>query len=334
MPRVNYTKTATNISQQIQKLRDRNFVIEDVEKAKEYLSDIGYYRLGFYFFPFELTYPLTDSRRDHHVKPGTKIEHCVALYYFDFDLRNILNKYLSRIEVAIRTAFIYELSNKYIANPYWFVDPMVVSTSFIHNFPTKVYDTIKNKEVIKRHRQKYLGNYAPAWKTMEYMMFGNLTTLYKELHLEDDKKLISRKFGVEDVDVFYDYLEVVRLVRNACAHGNVLYDNNTWTPVQNGPAGHFTGPNRHNLHTSLQVIRFLLSSVSTHRVKDLDRELCEAAIRLNKKCPSLRRMIRIKTGIPIPRKVSLGKFLSIMWRKLIKKMKNSVDLLAQLKKKS
>ena len=34
----------------------------DEEKAKENLLDIGYYRLGFYFFPFEVTYPQLKKR--------------------------------------------------------------------------------------------------------------------------------------------------------------------------------------------------------------------------------------------------------------------------------
>ena len=113
--RIAYTKQATTYDDQISILRSRNVIISDETKAKEYLADIGYYRLGFYLHPFEITYPLLDSRRSHGVRPGTKIEDVVALYYFDLDLRNILNRYLSRIEVAIRTTIIYELSNKYVA---------------------------------------------------------------------------------------------------------------------------------------------------------------------------------------------------------------------------
>ena len=45
-------KKATTIEEQIKRLRDRNVTIVDEEKAKENLLDIGYYRLGFYFFPF------------------------------------------------------------------------------------------------------------------------------------------------------------------------------------------------------------------------------------------------------------------------------------------
>ena len=116
--KIPYTKQAKSLDEQIDILRSRNVIIKDEEKAKEYLSDIGYYRLGFYAFPFERTYPFLNSRRRHEVKPDTTIEKIVALYYYDFDLRTILNKYLSRIEVSIRTTMIYKLSLKYLSNPH------------------------------------------------------------------------------------------------------------------------------------------------------------------------------------------------------------------------
>lgn len=92
-------------------------------------------------------------KRGKQWKNGTKFEDAVALYYYDFDLRNILNKYLSRIEVAIRTTMIYELSNKYSNDPAWFVNPSVVSQAFIRDFPSEVYHKISKKDVIKRHKK-------------------------------------------------------------------------------------------------------------------------------------------------------------------------------------
>lgn len=44
-------KTATTIEKQIEILRSHGIIINNEEKAKEILHDIGYYRLGFYFFP-------------------------------------------------------------------------------------------------------------------------------------------------------------------------------------------------------------------------------------------------------------------------------------------
>ncbi len=102
---------ATTIDQQIQKLRDRGVVISDEDKAKENLLDIGYFRLCSYLFPFEKTYPKLKSR-NHEFKAGTQFEDAVTLYYLDFDLRTILFKYITRIEVAFRTYVTYTLSNK------------------------------------------------------------------------------------------------------------------------------------------------------------------------------------------------------------------------------
>ena len=54
-------KIASTVDQQITLLRQRGMLIEDEEKAKEILLDVGYYRLGFYWFPFEVTYPETEN---------------------------------------------------------------------------------------------------------------------------------------------------------------------------------------------------------------------------------------------------------------------------------
>lgn len=48
-------RIATNISQQIATLESRGMVFDlSPEKVKEILLDIGYYRLGFYWNPFEI----------------------------------------------------------------------------------------------------------------------------------------------------------------------------------------------------------------------------------------------------------------------------------------
>ena len=82
-PKIPYTKRAKTLDEQITTLRRHGVVVSNEEKAKEYLSDIGYYRLGFYIHPFEKTYPYLDGRRSHDVQPGTRIEDAVSLYYFD-----------------------------------------------------------------------------------------------------------------------------------------------------------------------------------------------------------------------------------------------------------
>lgn len=300
-PKIPYTKRAKTLDEQIETLRKHGVEISDEQKATEYLSDIGYYRLGFYLHPFELTYPHLDSRRRHDVQPGTRIEDVVALYYFDFDLRNILNRYLSRIEVAIRTALLYELSNKYHNNPTWFVDPSVVTTNFITDFPTAAYNAIKKNDAIKRHHKKYVGQYAPAWKTIEYMTLGNLEILYDSLVLNKDKKLVSNRFGESAIATFKSYLSAIRELRNACAHGKAVFDLKLYNGIRSGKAGTFSTVNRHTMREALAVVDYMLSNISENRVKDMWQDIYAATSRLYGKTPGVRPIIESSTGIILPK---------------------------------
>ncbi len=56
------TKPATTIDEQLSLLKSRGLTVIDEDKAREILTDIGYYRLGFYLFPFEKTYPTLRNR--------------------------------------------------------------------------------------------------------------------------------------------------------------------------------------------------------------------------------------------------------------------------------
>lgn len=131
-------KEAINIDEQISLLRQRGMIIDNEDKAKEVLSDVGYYRLGFYWFPFERSYPCKVGRT-HEFREGTNFDDIVRLYYFDFNLRGILTRYLNRIEIHLRTFLTYYVSNYYKTSPTWFVDPSIVTANYIQSFDQEVY---------------------------------------------------------------------------------------------------------------------------------------------------------------------------------------------------
>ena len=63
-------KQATTVEQQIAILKNRGMQIDlGEEKAKEILLDIGYFRLGFYCFPFETGYPNKENTRTTNTHP-------------------------------------------------------------------------------------------------------------------------------------------------------------------------------------------------------------------------------------------------------------------------
>lgn len=295
-----YTKRAKTLDEQITILRSRGVIIKDEKKAKEFLSDIGYYRLGFYSFPFEITYPELGNKRKHEVRPGTTIEEIVALYYYDFDLRTILNRYLSRIEISLRATIIYELSTKYVFDPTWFVNPTVMSSPFITSFNREVYSHLRNKPAIRYHHAKYSGLYAPAWKTIEFITIGNLEIMYDNLLRTADKALISGRYGEPAIATFKTYMSAIREVRNACAHGNVVYELRLTKGIKTGVAcPSFSTGETQTLRGALRVIKHLLGCISMNRLADLKNDLQVATRRLYSKAPSVRAMIEQNTGIVV-----------------------------------
>ena len=142
------------------------------------------------------------------------------------------------------------------------MEPGVVNTDFITDFPTAAYNAIKKNDAIKRHHKKYAGMYAPAWKTIEYMTLGNIEILYDSLVLNKDKKLVSNRFGEPATNTFKSYLSAIRELRNACAHGKPVFDLNLYNGIRSGKAGSFCTSNRHTVREALTVVDYMLSHIS------------------------------------------------------------------------
>lgn len=287
-------KSTTTIAQQIDLLESRGLAIVDKDKAREILLDIGYYRLGFYLFPFEKSYPELRHRTHKYIE-GASFEDAVNLYYFDFDLRLLLMRYLNRIEIAFRTSLIYYLSNKYESVPAWFVSPAVVNHSYAQDFEQMVYTSdFKRNSVIRRHHQKYpADSFAPAWKTLEFMTFGAVMKLYGQLKEQKDKIFIAHKFGIRQVVTFENYMHTIRQVRNACAHGFLLYDMRLTRRINRGPAGQ-TPQESGNIVGALRVIKYMMGQISVNRaselsvaVKSLYEDLCVGSPNLKLLIPDL-----------------------------------------------
>ena len=224
-------------------------------------------------------------------------------YYYNMDLRNIMYKYLSRIEVAMRSAIVYELSNKYKKNPFWYVDKSIVDSKFIKKFKEKFYDTnIRNKEQIQRFHKKYNEPFAPAWKTMEFTTFGNIEMLYINLLSYADKCLICKRFDEPAYGKFENYLSVIREVRNACAHGNVIVDLSLSNTIKAGSKACPTIPmgTQNTFGGALRIIDYILRRISVNRANDMWDELYRATRKLYSKVPGLRPVIERRTGIVLP----------------------------------
>lgn len=94
-----YTKPPKSFQEQLQQLKDRNLTIEDDAKALSILANISYYRLSAYFLPYQTQKDWFDD--------GTTFKQIIDTYSFDRELRLLVFDCTERLEVAIRTRFIY-----------------------------------------------------------------------------------------------------------------------------------------------------------------------------------------------------------------------------------
>lgn len=261
---------ATDVESQIKLLESRGLIIKNHDKAKETLLDIGYYRLGFYLFYFQ------DS--DHNFEEDICIDDIVDLYYFDFDIKMLLLRYIYRIEVHFRTQLVYHVSNFYKANNAWYVDPKIVNNDILKEFNNIYYILKTNNRTLIKHHTKYPGDsFAPAWKVFEFFTFGQTFKFYTNLKNAELKKKIAGVYGFRDVELLNNYMLAIINIRNICSHNGVLFDFNQPTGIKRIPnlKYRFQTGNTTNLTASIRLILYILSKVSINRADELERNLKE-----------------------------------------------------------
>lgn len=208
----NYTKPSLLFQEQIELLKLRGLVIVDNDKALHYLSNISYYRLSAYMYPF-----LSD-KESHLFKTNTAFEQVISLYNFDRKLRILIMDEIERIEVAFRTQLTYHLSHKNGA--FWFQD-----SSLFHNYGQYLENlhsihSIKKDSgevFIKHFKQHYSEPLPPSWMSMEIISFGLLLRIYNNLNATGEKNNIAKHFGIKET-VFASWMHCFVYIRNICAH--------------------------------------------------------------------------------------------------------------------
>ncbi len=247
--------------------------VEDEEKAKEILLDIGYYRLGFYWFPFEETYPSL-RERSHKFKHEASFKETVDLYYLDTEIRNLIAPYIYRIEVNFRTFLIYTVSNYYEHKPTWFADSKIVNNKFLGVLQNS-YQNIKNNVAIANHHKKYPNDiYAPAWKTLEYMTFGDILLLAQNLKDKTLQQHLADHYGIRNTKILWSWLCTIRVIRNLCAHGHNLYDLRLQKSLNAGfLKSKMPQCMRHDMRGVLIVVFYFLEHISAKRAEELKAKL-------------------------------------------------------------
>lgn len=210
-----YSKLPIEIKDQIQILKNRGLIIDDIDKASHYLSNISYYRLRAYTFPFQ------DNKDSNHpfVKPVT-FEEIINLYVFDRQLRLLLFNAIEKIEIAFRTQLIYSYAIDF--GSHWHTNPQLYNNSvqFANDIASLQKEIDRSKETfIKHYIEKYtIPKEPPAWMSLEVSSMGLLSKMFSNLIDNKNKQNIATHFGLKDVDILENWMRCFSLIRKICAH--------------------------------------------------------------------------------------------------------------------
>lgn len=294
MTKRTYKKQPKLFSEQLQQLKERNLIIEDESRSLEYLSHISYYRLSAYFLPYQQTKDWFDD--------NTTFKQIIDTYSFDRELRLLMFDCIERIEVAIRTQFIYCMATHY-NDGHWqdnkrlFVKPYFIKKgnkeikvdhySDFQNIILRAKNTAKPEVFIKH----YIDNYdkpanPPSWMCFELLTIGEMSHIYRGLKNKADKKRIADNFDLH-YNVFTSWLHSLTYVRNICAHHSRLWNKDLAVepsrllkPVGSWISKEFNENNKRAFYF-LCVLKYFLTRVNPNN------SLKEKLVHLFKKYPTV-----------------------------------------------
>jgi len=219
-------KVFKTLDEQIEILRSKGLVINDIDRAKSVLFRENYFFLSGYRHLFMRSF------KDIKFIEGTTFEELYAIFLFDRRLRNIMFKYILIIENNIKSIISYQLSKKYGYKEKDYLNPKNFSQDNMKARQLKDVLTKMKRQVRVNGRQHsatrhYLTNYGyvPMWVSVKVLSFGIVSELYSILK-EDDQIIISEIYNI-DVETLSIYLSLLSNYRNLCAHEDILYDHRT-----------------------------------------------------------------------------------------------------------
>lgn len=214
-----YEKPPLSISELVTLLESRGLHISDRERAEHYLSNISYYRLSAYTFPFKNLETDTFSE-------NTSFDDVLNLYLFDRNLRLLIFDVIERLEIAFRTQLIYQPAIQ--GGAFWFED---VNNYFnrldAQKHLQKLDEEVRrsNEVFIKHCRMKYDSSpRPPAWMTFEVLSLGLLSKICRNLGSYKIRTEIAAHFGLTQNHFFESWLQCMVYVRNICAHHSRLWN--------------------------------------------------------------------------------------------------------------
>lgn len=220
-------KVFKTIDEQIEILENKGLIFKNKEKAKEILLRENYYYLTQDYEEIFLDLK-TNKGGNEKYNEETYFEELFAIYNLDRELRNLIFDYINLVEVHMKSYVSYVFSKRYGYKNYLKRENFREGTKY-DNQIKKLFENIEinrkiNFESPDSDERKYFekNKILPLWVLVKVFTFGNITNFYC-LMKKSDKQEVAKLLNIDEYNIS-QYLRILNIIRNICAHNGILFN--------------------------------------------------------------------------------------------------------------
>lgn len=212
-------------------VNDKELIINNAKLAEEKLKECGYFNIiGGYKVPF-----INPSTRKY--ENNTTFDDIYALYQFDIQLKKLFLSYLCQIERKVAVSIAYAFSEEHGNAQSEYLDK-----DNYNNIPSNITKIEKLINVLERalhgnkheyinHHRSIKGN-VPLRILVNALTIGNISSLYA-LSKHSVRSKVSHNFAHVNERELEQYLKVLVMFRNMCAHNERLFSSYAHSEIPN-----------------------------------------------------------------------------------------------------
>ena len=225
-------KIFKTLDEQIDILKSKGLIIENIDEAKEIILRENY------FFLMGYRHLLMNPDNPKEFISGTTFRELYSIFYFDRVMRNIMFKNILIIENNIKSIFSYILSQKYGYRESDYLRPCNYNQApekirQVNDLLKKMKRQIRVNGAQHEATKHYINNYGyiPLWVVVKVLSFGITSELYTIMKPSDQKE-IADEYNVS-IENMLTFLPVLSNYRNLCAHEDIVYEHRTQKLIPN-----------------------------------------------------------------------------------------------------
>jgi len=183
----------------------------------------------------------------------------MSFYKWEENLRFLLFKVISFIEIAFRSAVVYEMYAT-TKDPFWYMEKSLFKDKLYENNLREIEKSVKiagDRDVLDFRRQFGKEAALPCWILAEFVSFGKWSRLLGSLKKRVQIRIIANRLGILPENLV-SWVRSLATLRNLCAHHSILWNRH----IPNSPNGKVIeeqGWNRDLLGSRLFVILAFLN---------------------------------------------------------------------------